>query len=512
MTNEPASDCSARVLEGALVLSFVVHGVAMVSMALLLVPAMPGGADLPDPERMRYVATHPWLFRVGWFPWGVTALSDVLIAVGLLGATWAPKAPAMLTLLLTLAAVLPDQAGQIAWMTRGVALARSGDVSAYVAYEARIFSWTAVWGGSLYTAAALGWTACFVMAGTWTRGLTVLSSVVWPLFVYVNAGPFLTADMRPSPAFVAAGNAIGFVLLEAWLAIAGETVMRRSRPEARHGRWAPWRHPNRGAGRFVDVLANSRFARALLEWLPPPSMASDITDVVYVNYLLDAERLVPLVPVGLELQRVGPGGRLAVFSFLTFRHGSFGPAFLGPLRRLLPSPVQSNFRIHVRHPGTGVLGVHFLTTAIASTVHALAARLLTDGIPMHVPGSAVLRCDERSCSLELTPKSGSAPDAHAELRTVGAPPMSGPWSGAFASYLDMLAYVVPQDRALSTEPAKCRWTRQEIHLGIPLDACEPLQGSVRSATASAIVGDAEPFSFRVARVKFLFESQTRERL
>jgi hypothetical protein len=75
----------------------------------------------------------------------------------------------------------------------------------------------------------------------------------------------------------------------------------------------------------------------------------------------------------------------------------------------------------------------------------------------------------------------------------------------------MLAYVVPQDRALSTEPAEGRWTRQEIHRGIPLDACEPLEGSVRSTAASAIAGDAEPFCFRVARVEFRFESETRLR-
>lgn len=133
MTNEPEADRSARLLEGALVFSFVAHGVAMVSMAALLLPAMPGGAEVPDIARMRYVASHPALFRLGWLPWGLTALSDVLIAIGLLRATWVPKAPAVITLLLTLAAVFPDQAGQIAWMTRGVALARSGDLPAYLA-------------------------------------------------------------------------------------------------------------------------------------------------------------------------------------------------------------------------------------------------------------------------------------------------------------------------------------------------------------------------------------------
>ena len=503
---------SGRVLEVALVFSFVVHGVAMASMAALLLPAMPGGAELSDVARMRYVAAHPVLFRLGWLPWGITALSDVLIAVGLLRAKWIPRAPAVITLLLTLSAVIPDQAGQIGWMTWGVTLARSGDLSAYLAAEARFYEWTAVWGGSLYTVGALGWTACFAMAGTWTRALTLLSSLLWPLFVYVNAGPFLGEGLRPSPGVVAAGNAVGFVLLELWLALVAESVMRRSRPDAGYGRLAPWRHPNRVIGGAVDVIANSRFLRALLEPVPPVSMASDITEVVYVNYLVDAERLVPLVPEGLELQRLGPGGRLAVFTFLTFRHGAYGPTFLGPLRRLLASPVQSNFRIHVRHPGTGTLGIHFLTTAITSTIYALGARFMAEGMPMHVLESAVVECDGRACKLTLSPGSGSAPDAQAALRLRQSLPDSGPWSAAFASYRDMLAYVVPQDRALSTQPANGRWTLQEIRLGIPLDACEPLDGSVRSATALAIAGNSEPFSFRVARVAFRFESETRQDL
>jgi hypothetical protein len=91
----------------------------------------------------------------------------------------------------------------------------------------------------------------------------------------------------------------------------------------------------------------------LLEPLPVPEMRSDITGVVYVNYLVEAARLAPLVPEGLALQRLGPQGRYALLTFLTYRHGHFGFTFLGPLRRLLPALVQTNWRVHVRDPRTG---------------------------------------------------------------------------------------------------------------------------------------------------------------
>jgi hypothetical protein len=501
------ADRSARLLERALLFSFVIHGVAMGSMALLLLPGMPGGGTADDLARIRHVASHPWLWRLGWFPWQLTALSDLLIGIGLLRASWIPKGPAILTMLVTVAAVLPDQAGQICWMTRGLELARSGDPASYLAYEARIFEWTAVWGGTLYTIGALGWTWCFVAGRTWNLWLTLISLALWPLFLYVNAGPLLPRGLRPSPLLVAAGNGAGFVLLELWLAIVAELVLRRSRPDAASGRQARWRHPGGLLRPAADLLANSRFVRALAELPPAIAFDSDITDVIYVNYLADAARLEPLLPEGLELQRVGPGKRLSVFSFLSFRHGHFGPRLLGPLRRFLPSPIHTNWRIHVRDPRSGREGIHFVTNAIGSTPHALGARLMSEGMPMHVLARAELRSDGGRYLLRLDPGGGSAPDAEVELRPAAAPPASGPWSAAFGSWKEMLAYVVPQDRGFSTQPWHGRVTRQEIRLEIPLEACEPLEGRVLSRSATAIVGEAEPFCFRVPAVRFRFDAE-----
>lgn len=239
--------------------------------------------------------------------------------------------------------------------------------------------------------------------------------------------------------------------------------------------------------------------------LPVPEFRSDITDVVYVNYLVPAGRLEHLVPEGLELQRLGPDGAFALFTFLTFRHGHFGPRLLGPLRRLLPSPVQSNWRIYVRDPASGKEGIYFVTTANGHWANALGARCLAEGLPMHVPERAAVERDaDGTLRVELVPGRGSAPDVAAFLRDLPAP-----WSECFASYRELLAYDVPQDRALSTQPWRRTVTRQEIDLGIPLDACEPLEGEVRSRAAAEIAGDARPLCFRVAKVAFRFTEERR---
>jgi hypothetical protein len=500
----------APLLERALLLAFVIHGLAMLGMALLLLPGMPGGPNAGGAARVAYVAAHPWRWRLGWLPWQLTALSDLLIALALLRTAWIPRRPAVLALAATLFGILPDQTGQFLWITQGIGLAQAGNAATYLAFEQRVFSWIAVGGGTGYTLSAVAWSICLAQGGAWTRGMTYFSIAVWSLFGVLSLAPLLPDGHQPAPAFIAAGNALGFVLLLLWLALAAELVLRRARPDTVYGRYALWRHPRRDlSGRALNLLANSRFMRALCEFIPSIAFRSDISDVLYVNYIVNAEHLEPLVPMGLALQRLGPGDRCAMFTFLTYRHGHFGPRMLGPLRSTLPSPIQTNWRIYVYDPQTGMRGVYFVSTAISSAAHALVARLLAEGMSMHLlDNAAIVRLGDGGFYLRLDPGGGSAPVAAATLRPSAAPPRDGPWHTCFATYHDMLAYCVPQDRALSMQPWHNWVTRQEITLDIPLEACEPLEGEVRSPTARAIVGDAKPFCFRVARVDFRF---TRER-
>lgn len=330
------------------------------------------------------------------------------------------------------------------------------------------------------------WAVGFLRARTWSVGLWLLT-----------IGLFVP-------------RAQGFVL-PIWLAFVAEAVFLRARPFATHGRLARWRHPS-WLGRPLDALANSRLFGAILEPLPEVTMRSDITDVVYVNYLVPAEAAAALCPAGLELQRLGPKGQYALFTFLTYRHGHFGFAFLGPLRRWLPSPVQTNWRIHVRDPRTKHEGIYFVTNAMTSTVPALAARLTTEGMPMHVLArGAVRRDDDGGVSVTLDPGQGSAPDAEIVLKRAASPPtFTGAWAECWPDFRAFLAYCVPQDRAMSSQPLRGRVSRQEIDLGIPLDICAPLEGTVTSRAASRIAAAAEPICFYVPKVSFTFSVEAHD--
>jgi hypothetical protein len=171
----------------------------------------------------------------------------------------------------------------------------------------------------------------------------------------------------------------------------------------------------------------------------------------------------------------------------------------------MPSPVQSNWRIHVVDPRTGKQGITFVTNGITSTFQALGARLLSEGMPMHVlaRGEVIHRADG-SMTVALEPGTGTAPDAKVDLAPCPEPELTGPWKECFGTFGGFLAYAVPQDRAMSTQPWHGRVTRQEIELGIPLDRCEPMAGTVTSRAARELAGDAEPVCFRVTGLHFLF--------
>ncbi len=243
----PAAPKAARFLEQVLLASFVIHLVALFTMAAVCMNGVPGATGADAAARLAYVADHAVLWRVGWIPWHLSAAVDLLTGVALVCTRWVPRLPAVLTLLVTLAAVGVEQSGEIPWTVQGpirAAEARdAGTVQQYVDFETPIYQRAVVYGASLYMVMALGWTWCFAAAGTWSRTLTWLSVAAWGALLVGSVGLLLPQPWRPPSVVVGAANGVGFPLLLLWLILVTERVLRRSRPDEAHGRMAPWRHP-----------------------------------------------------------------------------------------------------------------------------------------------------------------------------------------------------------------------------------------------------------------------------
>ena len=188
----------------------------MLAMALVLLPAMPGGTDATDADRMAWISSHEGMFRLGWLPWHLTALSDLALALVLLRLEAIPAALRWGQLALTTVAVVCDQGGQALWLTVGVAQAKQGELAAYLATEKLAFPLTAWYAALLYTLGAIAWTFAFRAAGVWSRPIARLSLPLWGVFLVVTVGPLLPAALRLPDRVVAAGNALGFLMMEAW--------------------------------------------------------------------------------------------------------------------------------------------------------------------------------------------------------------------------------------------------------------------------------------------------------
>jgi hypothetical protein len=494
---------AARFLELTLLFNLLIHGAAVLTMGLLLLPGLPGGPNADPSQRMEYLAANATLWRLGWVPWHLCALIDVITGIALLFTPWVPRLPALATLLVTLLAVIPEQMGEFLWITLAVELAQTGQIEEFLLLETRAFHLTVVVGASLYILMALGWTWSLAAARTWNSTMTWLSIAAWGTLSIGSVGLLLPEPIRPSELTVALTNAIGFPLLLVWLALATELVARRSRPNAASGKMMPWRHPGSGIlARLWEWLAESRLIRMMVELLPAPQMRSDIEAVISINYLVDADRVEAMLPEGLQLQRLGPQQDKALLSVLTFRHGNFRPAMLNWLRSWFPSPMQSNWRIYVREKKTNLPGVFFFTTATASTGYALLARFGSEGHPMHVPQDMAGTFAE-SVNLRLTTGAGTSPDLQASL-TLGEKTLPETMQNIWGDWREFVAYAVGVERALSAQPWYDRITAQEVALGIDLDSIQALQGNVSSHTLTAIVGRTQAVSFRVPKVGLRF--------
>lgn len=108
----PHVTASYRRLRIAVVLFVVTHALGMLSMLWLVLPGL--SPHLTVDARIRYIAEQPTLWRLGWLPWQLSALADVLLTAALLHwahATRARRAWAWLVAStpFLLIALVPDQ-------------------------------------------------------------------------------------------------------------------------------------------------------------------------------------------------------------------------------------------------------------------------------------------------------------------------------------------------------------------------------------------------------------------
>lgn len=209
--------------------------------------------------------------------------------------------------------------------------------------------------------------------------------------------------------------------------------------------------------------------------------------------MVDVYAAQKLAPPGVPLwQRDGK----TPFTILTYRHGHFGPAFLGRLRRIMPSPLQSNWRLYAECPGHVV----FLKNVLSNPLHALGTRIFSDALQSHYPARLRHAPAGDVFRTEIQPGDGSAPLLRSAVRIAAekkAPPQ-------FANWHQAVRFLACQDAALAQVGDHGALAISEIALPVDIMQAQALEtvGDVACPLLAQLGAQGAPFCFLVPEVKF----------
>lgn len=114
-----------------------------------------------------------------------------------------------------------------------------------------------------------------------------------------------------------------------------------------------------------------------MRFVPFLRLESQATDTVYMSWLVDADVVRQRFPEPIQLWE--KDGK-TIFSILFYHHHHFGWRWLGPLRKIFPSPRQSNWRFYLAEtvlPKTVV----FEQIVVDQMLYVTGGRVLTDAMP-----------------------------------------------------------------------------------------------------------------------------------
>lgn len=275
---------------------------------------------------------------------------------------------------------------------------------------------------------------------------------------------------------------------------------------------AIYRHPSDTLfGRMLPRLLHAprwtRLRRALSRRWPMPAMVSDVRDVVYVSWWVDV-RHAPSPPPGHHY--VVHAGRTP-YTILSYRHGHFGPALAGPLRSLMPSPRQSNWRWYLRRDDApdGTPVVLFDRNVMDQLPFVAGARAFSDAMQPHLSTrfEHAVRTDGRGIT-RIEGGQGSAPELYLQWQAA-AGWEDAAWTAAFGGHQALLRFLTCQDEAIA-RTCDCRWASTRIALPVEIDRLQPLQleGELQCPRLQALgVKLTEGLAFLLPRVPFRVVSE-----
>lgn len=261
-------------------------------------------------------------------------------------------------------------------------------------------------------------------------------------------------------------------------------------------------------GSILDRVANSHrlgsVRRAILSRLPFVRLKSDVSNIVYLNWVIPARFAGVEAPPGVRILDVRG---TTILTVLTYSHGGFGPSMFGRLRRFFPSPLQSNWRLYVAEASSGVGAaktVLFLKNIFNSAIYAVGTRVFSDVLPSHAALDFKHQKLGKRYITEIKAGVGSAPELSCVAEASDARKLPAEFRPFFASWEAAIEYLCLQDTAICGVPGVNRIAGAGIELPIDPSQVIPLEALDYAAGTylQNLKVEGKPFCFAVPRVKF----------
>lgn len=261
-------------------------------------------------------------------------------------------------------------------------------------------------------------------------------------------------------------------------------------------------------GKLLNLIANSAFIasvrRAMLSRLPFLKLESDVVNIVYLNWVIPKSLAMAQVPAGVELaEKEGK----TIFTVLTYVHGHFGPVGLGPLRKAMPSPLQSNWRLYVSSfagQGPCKATVLFIKNIFNNPLYALGSRLFSDALPSHVAASFQHEHEESKYITDIRSGIGSSPELSAAVVATDQRQLPPEFRPFFNSWQEAILNLCQQESAICKVEGAGYLAQAGIELPIDLSTVIPaVVDRLSVGEYLENLGAVEaPFCFVVPSVKF----------
>ena len=196
---------------------------------------------------------------------------------------------------------------------------------------------------------------------------------------------------------------------------------------------------------LVSLSVLLKIRRFVMRFSPFLRLESQATDTVYMSWLVDIEKVKNRFPEPIQLWE--KDGK-TIFSILFYHHHHFGLHCLGPLRKIFPSPRQSNWRFYLADDIVSKT-VIFEQIVVDKMLYVFGGRLLSDAMPAQYDPN--FQHDVQRIDQELKIQARIEMDAkyslQVKLQSEKAQQIPIEWCDIFQHWNEAFEFLVPQEHA-----------------------------------------------------------------